>query len=340
MTSSRVTMESIAQVAGVSVPTVSRVLNGRDGVSPSTRSRVEDLLREHGYRARNSLRAGSSLALFDVIFPEIECAWETEHIRGIEEVARDAGVGIVVSSLSGGATATEQLLRRLRIGRTDGVILAANTGDEPMRSALSSLNVPVVALDPAIRMPGEVPTVDAANWAGAHAATRHLLDLGHRRIATITGDPGLRCSQARFDGYRAALEEAGLAGGAGLSGGLVECGDFLHRSGLDAGLRLLTRDQPPTAIFAANDHMALGVYEAARRLRVGIPEQLSVVGFDDLPGAGWASPPLTTVRQPLQDMGRSAAETLLALARGETLDTPHVRMTTSLVVRESTRQVS
>lgn len=317
-------MESIAQIAGVSVPTVSRVLNGRDGVSPSTRERVEELLREHGYRARNSIRNGD-VTLIDVIFPEIDCGWESEHIRGIEAAASAAGVGIVVSSLNGPA-ATEQLLRRLRLGRTDGVILAAGSSTDAMRAALSSLNVPVVALDPASRISGDVPTVDAANFAGAHTATRHLIELGHERIAMISGDARVRCSQARLDGYRAALGSAGI----------VEPGNFLFASGLDAARRLLTGAEPPTAIFACNDNMAYGVYEAARQLRISIPGRLSVVGFDDLPGARWASPPLTTVRQPLRDMGRQAAGTLLALARGEAIGTPHVEMTTNLVVREST----
>lgn len=319
-------MESIARIAGVSVPTVSRVLNGREGVSPLIRVRVEDLLREHGYRARNSTRAGT-VALIDVIFPEIECAWETEHINGIEAVASAAGAGIVVSSLK---TGTEQLLRRLRFGRTDGVILAAASSTDTMRAALSSLNVPVVALDPAARLSDEVPTVDAANFAGAYGATRHLMDLGHRRIAMIAGDAQVRCSQARLDGYRAAL------GGPGL----VERGNFFFGSGLAGALRLLESPDPPTAIFASNDNMALGVYEAARRLRIPIPERLSVVGFDDLPGARWASPPLTTVRQPLRDMGRWAAGTVLALARGESIETPHVEMTTNLIVRESTATIA
>ncbi|GIF06872.1 LacI family DNA-binding transcriptional regulator [Actinoplanes siamensis] len=324
MRTPRVTMETIARVAGVSVPTVSRVLNGRDGVSPATRERVEELLHDHGYRARPARSA--PVALIDVVFPEFECAWETEQIRGIEAAASAAGVGIVVSSLRGGAPGTEQLLRRLRLGRTDGVILAAGSSTDAVRSALRSLNVPVVALDPAARVADDVPTVDAANFAGAHRATRHLLELGHRRIAMIAGAAELRCSQARLDGYRAALG----------SGGLVERGNFDHASGLAAGLRLLARDDRPTAIFASNDNMALGVYEAARQLGVAVPARLSVVGFDDVPNARWASPPLTTVRQPLRDMGHRAAGTLLALVRGEAVDTPHVEMTTDLIVREST----
>ncbi|MFI1995462.1 LacI family DNA-binding transcriptional regulator [Actinoplanes sp. NPDC020271] len=324
MTSSRVTMDDIARLAGVSVPTVSRVLNGRDGVSALTRDRVEELLREHGYRARLPTRPGG-IRLIDVIFPEIDCAWESEHIRGIEATASAAGVAMVVSSLTGGPDATEQLLRRLRLGRTDGVILAASSSAGTMRAALSSLNVPVVALAPASRVSGEVPTVDTTNFAGAYSATRHLMDLGHRRIAMIAGHPEIRGSQARLDGYRAAL------GGEGV----VEAGNFYFQSGYDAARRLLAGAEPPTAIFAANDYMALGVYEAARRAGVSVPAQLSVVGFDDLPGARWASPPLTTVRQPLRDMGGRAAGTLLALARGDSVDT-HVEMNTNLIVREST----
>jgi LacI family transcriptional regulator, galactose operon repressor len=324
----RVTMAAIARAAGVSVPTVSRVVNGRGGVAGATRERIERLLSQHEYRARSSPHSG----LVQVVFPEIDCTWETEHLAGIEAGVRDAGARLVVSALNGRVAAEDELVRRLRTGHADGVILAAATGDHPMVGALESLRIPAVALDPAVTAAREMPTVGASNWSGARSATAHLLALGHRRIAMIAGSKVLECSSARLAGYLAALDEAGVAE----DPVLVETSDYEFASGFAAARRLLEPAEPPTAIFASSDNIALGVYEAARLRGLSIPEQLSVVGFDDLPVAGWMSPPLTTVRQPLQEMGRLAARTVLRLAGRETVDYPHVELSTTLVVRHST----
>ncbi|MDI6100281.1 LacI family DNA-binding transcriptional regulator [Actinoplanes sp. NEAU-A12] len=316
-------MAEVAHAAGVSLATVSKVWNGRADVSDSTRQRVEELLRQQGYRGRRAWRQEAA-GVIDVIFSEIDCAWEGEHLRGIEAAVHEAGVRLVVSSLERGETARRQLLQRLRAGRTDGAILATMTASGPLPAALTRLNVPIVALDP-VRRTADLPRVDAANFDGARAATAHLLGLGHRRIGLVTGLGELVCSRARLDGFVAAHEEAGVP----LHRDLVEQGDFDFPSGVVAGGRLLDRRHPPTAIFATSDLMALGVYEAARLRHVSIPDRLSVVGFDDLPSARWAAPPLTTVRQPLREMGRLAARTVLGLADGGRLDT-------QLVVRDST----
>jgi LacI family transcriptional regulator len=320
----RAKMAEIAHAAGVSLATVSKVWNGRADVSDHTRQRVDELLRVHGYRGRrhwNTETAGT----IDVIFPEIDCAWEGEHLRGIEAAGHEAGVRVVVSSLARGETARRQLLQRLRAGRTDGAILATMTAAGPLVTALNRLNVPVVALDPVCRPAGDLLSVDAANFAGARAATAHLLELGHRRIGLIAGLDELLCSRARLDGFMAAHDDAGVPPELDL----IEHGEFDFPSGVVAGGRLLDRAVPPTAVFAMSDLMAIGVYEAARLRGVSVPDQLSVVGFDDLPGARWASPPLTTVRQPLREMGALAARTALGLADGGVLGT-------RLVVREST----
>ena len=326
----RVTMEAIAQAAGVSVPTVSRVVNGRGGVSAATRERVERLLSRHEYRARNSKRA--SAGLIQVIFPEIECTWEVGHLVGIEAAVQDAGAGLLVSALNGRVASKDELVRQFRSGPADGVILAAATGDHPMVAALESLRIPVIALDPAVTAAREMPTVGAANWSGARGATAHLLGLGHRRIAMIAGSRVLECSSARLAGHLAALDEAGVAA----DPALIVTSEYEFDAGFAAARRLLAADDPPTAVFASSDTIALGVYQAARLRGLSIPGELSVVGFDDLPSARWASPPLTTVRQPLQEMGRLAARTILRLAGRETIDYPHMELTTTLVVREST----
>ena len=202
----------------------------------------------------------------------------------------------------------------------------------PVYSQLHRLHIPAVVIDPAGGATVEVPTVGATNWSGGRHATEHLILLGHRRIGLIAGPRELLCSRARLDGYRAGLEAAGVA----VDDELIAQGAFNHESGYAAGGRLLDLSDRPTAVFASSDEMALGVYEAARRRGLRVPDDLSVVGFDDLPAARWSSPPLTTVRQPLVEMGALAARTVLRLARGEPITTPSVELATELVVRDST----
>jgi LacI family transcriptional regulator len=192
--------------------------------------------------------------------------------------------------------------------------------------------MPLVVIDPANTPPADIPSVGATNWAGGFAATEHLLGLGHRRIAAVTGPADYLCSLARLDGYRSGLERAGVA----FDPGLVRYGDFHHEGGFSAAAELLDRPERPTAIFAGSDQQAFGVYEAARQRGLRIPEDLSVVGFDELPVSRWASPPMTTIRQPLADMGNAAARMLGALIDGVPLRSNRMELTTELVVREST----
>ena len=192
--------------------------------------------------------------------------------------------------------------------------------------------MPAVAVDPAGLPDLDIPTVGATNWSGGLAATEHLTGAGHRRIGFVAGRPGLACSRARLGGYRAGIEAAGIA----FDPALVMPGNFDYVSGVEAGTRLLQLDDPPTAVFASSDEMALGVYEATRKRGLRVPEDLSIVGFDDLPQARWASPPLTTVRQPLEEMGRFAVHTVLRLLNDGRLESSKVELATELVVREST----
>ena len=331
----RVTIAAIAVAAGVSVPTVSRVLNGRSDVSAATRSRVEQLLREHGYQRRNSRQPGRAQVL-DVVFDELDSSWAVELIRGVAGVAHAAGAGTVVTAVHRDQTATLQWLRNLRTRACDGVVFVLSEVISPVHLQLRRLQIPVVVVDPSGRPVAEVATVGATNWAGGLSATEHLIGLGHRRIGVVAGPRTLSCSRARLDGYRAALSAAGIP----LDPGLIAQGNFQHESGYTAGGRLLDLAEPPTAVFATSDQMALGVCEAARRRGLRVPADLSVTGFDDLPEARWSSPPLTTVRQPLAEMGGLAAHTVLRLARGETLQAPRIELATELVVRESTGTVT
>jgi DNA-binding LacI/PurR family transcriptional regulator len=324
----RVTMAAIAAAAEVSVPTVSKVLNGRGDVAAETRTRVESVLGELGY-ARSYRRKTQPARIVDLLCHELS-PWAAEIISGASAVALAAKSRIAVTAV-GDDAGVDLWLKSLAASRTDGVILVLTELSPPHRRRLAALQVPVVIVDPAGRPDPEVLTIGAANWAGGLAATEHLLQLGHRRIATITGSPAVPCSQARLDGYRAALDRAEI----GLDPDLVKTGDFHYESALTAALELLRLPDRPTAIFAASDVQAMGVYEAARQNGLRLPEDLSVVGFDDVPMAQWVSPPLTTLHQPLAEMAAMATKTLLA---GGTIGLQNrVELATTLVVRSSTQ---
>jgi len=324
------TLAEIARAAGVSTPTVSKVLNGRADVAPATRSRVEELLRRHGYSRRRG--TGQPSALLDLVFHELESAWAMEVIRGVENVARETGLHVVLSEsagrLSPGQTWVDGVLAR----RPTGVVLVLSNLDAGQRAQLTSRDIPFVVLDPAGDPGEDVPSVGATNWHGGLAATRHLVELGHRRIGVIGGPARMMCSRARIDGYRAALDTAGLP----VDPELIREGDFHHEAGYAIGLQLLRLPDRPTAIFTGNDLQALGLYEAARELGLHIPRDLSVVGFDDLPIARWIGPPLTTVRQPLTEMAEAAARLVIDLSRGRRPTTLRADLATRLVERSST----
>jgi LacI family transcriptional regulator len=326
-----VTIAAIAAEAGVSLPTVSRVLNGRSDVAPHTRERVEQLLREHGYQRRGS-RARDRARLVDLVFNDLDSPWAVEIIRGVEDAAHAEGVGTVVSAIHRRASATRAWLENLGARASDGAILVTSELDPALRSELQELQVPAVVIDPAGVTSLDVPTIGATDWAGGLSATDHLTGLGHRRIGFVGGPAPLWSSRARLDGYRAGLGAAGVA----VDPALVLEGDFGYESGFECAGRLLRLADRPTAVFAANDQMALGVYEATRRRGLRVPEDLSVVGFDDLPLAQWSSPPLTTVHQPLAQMGVLAARTVLRMVQGEPVEGPRIELATRLVVRDST----
>ncbi len=326
-----VTIAAIAAEAGVSLPTVSRVLNGRSDVAPATRERVEELLRTHGYQRRGSRSAGRA-RLVDLVFNDLDSPWAVEIIRGVESVAHADGVGTVVSAIHRRPSAAREWLDNLAARASDGAILVTSELDPELHAELRTLRGPAVVVDPAGVPTLDVPTIGATNWAGGVSATEHLTGLGHRRIGFVAGTPTLWSSRARLDGYRAGLDKAGLP----FDPELVGEGDFSYEAGFRAAARMLELPAPPTAIFAANDQMALGVYEAVRRRAMRVPEDVSVVGFDDLPESRWSSPPLTTVHQPLSQMGALAARTVLRLVNGEALESPRVELSTELVVRYST----
>lgn len=324
----RVTIAHIADAAGVSIPTVSKVVNGRADVAPETRERVERMLREHGYKRPTGSPPNASL--LDVVFNELESPWAMEIIKGVEEVARENDLGVVLSAQEGPGAIGRSWVDAVASRRSAGLILVVSELTPEQIGRLTARSIPFVVVDPAGEPAAGVPAVGATNWNGGLSATRHLLELGHTRIGMIGGPPTMLCSRARVDGYRAALETAGLQ----VDPDLIRWGTFHLEAGFEQGSALLDLADPPTAIFAGSDLQAFGVYEAARVKGVGIPQQLSVVGFDDLPMARWVGPPLTTIRQPLTEMAATAARLVLGQAEDR-----RVELATTLVVRQSTRDI-
>lgn len=325
------TIAQIAREVGVSVPTVSKVLNGRADVAPATRARVEEALSRHRYRRRRPAPPTRGPGLVDLAFHRLGSTWSLEIIRGVEQVAAAARASVILSELGEHRpprTWLETTLARPPVG----VLLVASQLTPAQQSMLSSRAIPFVVIDTDGEPPADVPTVGSDNWNGGLAATRHLLELGHRRIATISGPEDMLCSRARVDGYRSALAEAG----AGFDPRLVRVGNFYVEAGYAEGMRLLSAPDRPTGIFAGSDMQALGVLRAARELGLRVPDDVSVVGYDDLPIAQWTGPALTTVRQPLAEMGAIATRMVLDLAAGRTPLVRRVNLATELVVREST----
>ncbi|WP_034385829.1 LacI family DNA-binding transcriptional regulator [Herbidospora cretacea] len=325
-----VTLAHIARLAGVSAPTVSKVINGHPGVASSTRRRIEDLVREHGWRRRPD--TGESSAVVEVVFESLDSLWALELIRGMDEVTQAYGMVLGLTDMRGRRSPHAGWIDQVLARRPLGVIAVSADITERHHDRLASRNIPLIALDPRGEPEHGVPSVGATNWNGGLSATRHLLELGHRRIAMVNGPDTLMCCRARLDGYRAALDAAGVPA----DPDLVRTAPLYVEGGRMQGTALLELPEPPTAVFAANDLQALGVYQAAHRAGLRVPEDLSVVGFDDLPLAQWADPPMTTVRQPLQKMGAAAARMVLTLASGAALGEDRVELATRLEVRAST----
>jgi len=325
------TIATIADEVGVSVTTVSKVLNGRADVARETRARVEASLERHHYRRRAN-RQPTTTQQIDLVFHEFDTAWAMEIIKGVEAVTTSAKIDIVLSQLDGAHSPSAQWLESLVSRRPLGVLLVLCHFAQTQQRQLQRQRIPFVVIDTDSATSASVPTVGSNNWNGGLLAARHLLALGHRRIAVISGPEDVLCSRARVAGFRSAHDEAGVA----VDPELVRYGNFAAFSGNDHGLELLKRPDRPTAIFAGSDIQALGVMRAARQLGLDLPRDLSVVGYDNLPMATWIGPALTTVNQPLRDMAGTAARMLLDLVRGEELATSRIDLVTELIVREST----
>jgi DNA-binding LacI/PurR family transcriptional regulator len=329
------TLAVVAREAGVSVPTASKVVNGREDVAPETRRRVTEALDRLGYVRRPRFDASRAPALVDLVVHALDTSWSGAVLRGAERAAHDAGLDLVVSSAVArgrGGRPERGWLDNLTVRGSAGVLFNLAELTDSQYAWLEQHRIPYVMIDPVLEPPPGTVSVGAANWQGGVSATEHLLALGHERIAVVAGHRATPCSAARVAGYRSALASAGF--------GLRP--EYVRHAGFDAALarrrtfELLDLPEPPTALFVCSDRMALGVYDALAERGLRIPDDLSVVGFDDLPESRWTAPPLTTVRQPVAEMAATALRLLVRMMDGDRPESTRTELSTTLVERAST----
>ncbi|MEU8162071.1 LacI family DNA-binding transcriptional regulator [Micromonospora sp. SD19] len=323
-------MSDVARTAGVSVATVSKVVNGRYGVARATVERVQQVIHELGYEASlgaQSLRSHRTNVL-GILLAEFE-PFSTELLKGASQEVAGSGYQLLAYSSGDGEGAAvgweRRSLARLSGTLIDGAVIVTPTVVE------TENNFHVVAVDPHTG-PSHLPTVDSDNFAGAVLATNYLLSLGHTRIGHISGRTDLMSAQLREAGFRSAMAEAGVP----VDERLVRPGGFRIETAAGPAAELLGLADRPTAIFAGNDLSAISTMAVARDMGLCVPDDLSVIGFDNVPESALVNPPLTTIMQPLQRMGAEALRLLVDLIAGVERDT-HIRLPTELVIRSSCR---
>ncbi|HYY46163.1 MAG TPA: LacI family DNA-binding transcriptional regulator [Candidatus Angelobacter sp.] len=332
----RVSVKDVAARSGVSFQTTSKVLNGKGSVSDRTRKRILLAAKDLGYvpniLARSLvIRSTRAIGLVAGDFSDPNLS---RFIVGAEQEARRQGQAIVISSIDADGSGGDRALRALIERRVDGVLLAAPQMEEDITIArLLNRQIPTVSLH---HVPGgQVATVGSDHSLTGRLATRHLIDLGHRRIATITGPLVRRVTQSRLRGYRQALDEAGIR----YDGSLVEEGDWQISGGFEATRRLLSRRSDLTAIFVHNDTMAIGALSALHGSGMRVPEQCAVVGCDDIDIAAFTIPPLSTVRVPFYETGEKALQLLLQMIATGSSEVRRVMLPVQLVPRASSGSV-
>jgi LacI family transcriptional regulator len=327
-----VTIVDVAREAGVSYATVSRVINNKNSILPDKRARVLAAMQRLGYVPNLQARklAGGRSHVIGLVLHDVWSAYVLEILRGVDEELAAAKYDLMLYTSRQRASNESAFVTTLTQGLADGLLLLLPRGLEKYLQRLRQQHFPFVLIDHE-GVEGGGPAVGATNQQGAYAATRYLLQLGHRRIAFITGNLDISAARERLAGFRAALAEHAVAEDAEL----IQEGDFFHPRAYARAQRLLSLEAPPTAIFASNDVSAFGVMEAARDRGVRIPQDLSVIGFDDLPQSTYMHPPLTTVRQPLEEMGRVAARLLLDTIHDPRRAPERIELSTELIVRDS-----
>ncbi|NWG15535.1 MAG: LacI family DNA-binding transcriptional regulator [Chloroflexi bacterium] len=328
-----ITIHDVADYAGVSRATVSRVLNNNPAVDQALRLRVEDAIQALGYqpnRTARRLRAQSSNVI-GLIISDIRNPYFLSIIQGVEDVAYAHQMSLILCNSDEDPTKEQMYLRVMEAEHVAGLIMVpSQSSEEQQLSRLKKIGIPVILLD-RVADDFEVDAVKVDNERGAADAVRHLIALGYRRIATITGPVHLTTGRERYTGYRSALEANGLA----YDEALVKIGNFKTESGYQLTRELLAMAEPPDAIFVSNNMMTLGALRALREQEIRVPQEMALVGFDDMPWSGDLYSPLTVVSQPTYELGQEATNLLLRRLADPGLPFRTVILQTRLIVRES-----
>lgn len=330
----RVTIIDVAREAGVSFATVSRVVNGKGYVSPQTREKVIQAMTRIGYTVNRQARAlaGGRHQVIGLLVPDLDTSYIGEILRGIDEELVANAYDLMLYTTHQRRTRESVFANSLTNGMTDGLLMILPMAPEAYVDSIRRRGFPFVLIDHE-GLDREGPSVGATNREGARQAMRYLLGQGHRRIGIITGNMEMDCARERLAGCQEALKEAGIDH----DPDLVKRGDFHRQLAFTLTQDYLAMPEPPTAIFAANDVSAFGVMDAIRTAGLRVPQDISVVGFDDIPDAQWTHPQLTTVRQPMREMGQRAARMLLQMIDHPELPPQRIELPTELIVRESCR---
>lgn len=329
-----VTIQDVAKAAGVSVSTVSRVLNDKLDVAKETQDRVISVIEDLGFTTNLAARSMRSQKknLIGLIMPDIAYPFAIEVMKGVNQAIAESEFDLLVYTTgdvrkTGRAYAEQKYVSLLTNSISDGVIIVA-----PVVAEFNS-GEPIVSIDPVMSNPS-YPSVHATNYQGSTEAMNYLLNLGHRRIGYISGRAELESSNRRLQGYRDALQKAGIP----IDEELIASGEYTTQTGILGSRKLLSLDNPPTAIFSSNDQMAMGVYQVCQELGIRIPEDLSLVGFDNIPESKYLG--LTTVDQFILEMGYTATQMLIKIINGIPLHDQIFKMQTHLVERNSCRKIS
>ena len=333
-----VTIMDVAKHAGVSYSTVSRVANGYKFIKPVTREKVQKAMDELGYVANLKARslAGGRSNMIGLLVFDLENSYFTEVVRGIDAEVSALNYDMMISTTHQRREREKAYIGQLTSGIVDGLIIMLPQEIDSWLEPLRQRNIPYVLIDHESGL-GQGHIIRTANRRGAIETTNHLVDLGHTQIGLIAGTPSVQSGRERIEGFHHALAERGLSA----DDNLILQGDFDEKSGYECGMRLLSLSpsERPTAIFALNDAMAIGVYEAAEQLGLSIPEDLSVIGFDDIPEAKYLRPQLTTVRQPQREIGQTATRLLVELIENPDRALETITLETKFIQRKSTRSL-
>jgi LacI family transcriptional regulator len=331
-TTSQVTIKQVAEKAGVSTATISRVLTGRGYVSPERRQIVLEAVKELNYqpdRAARNLRRGAS-QIIGIVISDLQNPFFTSLIRGIEQTIEEDNFTLLLSNTDEDPRRENMQLRTLQAERVSGIVIAPCRPESEMLRKLAAQHMPIVLIDRNLARP-KLDTVTVRNQEAACEAVQHLVSIGHKRIAWISGPERVSTAAERQQGFLEGIQAAGLS----IPEAYIQIGDFRQESGYQAMQRLLELPAPPSAVLVGNNLMTLGALQAIHEDCLSIPQDMAIIGFDDMPWAASLQPPLTVIAQPTFEMGVTAARLLLDRIVNPDLPTRNVILDTRLIVRAS-----